>query len=128
MPLVRTQSGGRRGGLLGSLFSRRGLGCPCNEGSQYVGMGQDDIATPAENAAITNTASQAVPGQSPGLPAGNYSTAQLVAADSLVGIAPGLTPGTASSTLASSTLSSGTLLLFGAIGLVGFILLSSKKR
>jgi len=127
MPLVRTQSGGRRGGLLGSLFSRRGLGCPCNEGSQYVGLGQNDIASPADIAAQF-TGSQAVPGQSVGVPAGNDTTAQLVAADSLVGIAPGLTPGTASGVLASSNLSSSSLLLFGVVGLVGFLLLSSKKR
>jgi hypothetical protein len=46
MPIIRAQFRGRHGGLLGGLFSRRGLGCPCEQVSQPT-LGQDPYFNPA---------------------------------------------------------------------------------
>ena len=139
MPLVRTQSGGRRGGLLGSLFSRRGLGCPCNEGSQYVGLGQDFsagttvdtsyagalIPTPALVPSTPSAQTYQI-----GTSAGN--PVYVDPAQNMTVVAGPAALSTALKSLAANPsgflTANPTLVLVGGLGLLGFFLFTRKKR
>lgn len=120
--------------IIRAKFGNRGLGCPCEVVSQPT-LGQDsDIATPAEIAAYANAPSQAVPFQGTALPSGNYSTSQLVAADT--GAAAGTIAATPTSIGASAASSLNdfvynldtTWVWVGAAGLIGLLLWKKKKR
>lgn len=63
--------GARRGG--GGLLGRLRLGCECESRKTFLGQ---DLVTE-----VPAVGSQAVPGQSIDVPAGNYTTAQLVQED-----------------------------------------------
>jgi hypothetical protein len=94
--------------IIRAKFGNRGLGCPCEVVSQRT-LGQDsDIATPAEIAAYANAPSQAVPGLTPGVPAGTYSTAQLIAADAAAGNPAAVAAAISGTALPATSVSLGT--------------------
>ena len=125
--------------LSGSLFSRRGLGCPCNEGSQYVGMGQD---LSAGVSAPVDLLGQTIPLPAPVVSTPSAQTYQIgTSAGNPVYVDPAQNMTVVAGPAALSTdlnslaanpsgflTANPTLVLVGGLGLLGFFLFTRKKR